>query len=173
MALSSVDIGACQVTFAGVDLGNTLDGVLVTADRKFVDLLVDKYGDTPIDKALLSQGLWAKFKLAEPTAKNLQVALPEGDHEFGVSGSRIGIGRQSGYLLSQNAGLLVLRPLRNVASGTDKDDINVYSAVSTNAVALPYQVKNQRVIEITMEALVNEAYSDGRRLGHIGPSIIS
>lgn len=173
MALNNVDIGAMRIIYKGVDLGNTLDGVEVTIDRKFTDLMVDKYGETPVDKALIGQNLKVKVKLAEPVATNLDAAVPEGDKEFFALGNRLGIGTQSGYLLSADSGLLQLRPLRNVATGVDRDDVNLYKAVSSEPVVLPYKVKDQRVIEVTWTALVDEEFGNGRLLGHIGPLTIS
>lgn len=170
--VSKVTIGACRVTHGGVDLGHTLDGVELSLEREFEDLTVDAYGSTPVNKALTGQKIQAKFKLAEVDADRLNSAIPEGQHALGTS-ERVGIGNNSGYLLRGDAKELVLRPLKNVASGDDNDDVVIYKAVSVESITLAYKVDEQRVIEVTMEGLIDESRGDGRLLGHIGSADIS
>lgn len=171
--ISKVTIGACQVTHGGVDLGHTLDGVELELEREFEDLTVDAYGSTAVNKALTGQKITAKFKLAEIDANRLNSAIPEAQHALGSSAERLGIGSQAGYLLRNDAKQLRLRPLRNVASSNDDEDVVIYKAVSVESVMLAYKVDEQRVIEVTMEGLVDETYGDGRLLGHIGSADIS
>lgn len=173
MDISKVRIGACQITYKGQNVGHTLDGVELTFEREFEDLTVDKYGSTPVDKALTGNKLMAKFKLAQPDFNSMNIANPEGEGADGSIGDRIGLGTEAGYLLRQDAGLLVLRPLKNVATADDSEDIHIYKAVSSENVELAYKVDEQRVVEVTMEGLVDETYGIGRRLGHIGPATIS
>lgn len=170
MDISKVRIGACQITYKGVNVGHTLDGVELTFEREFEDLTVDKYGSSPVDKALTGNKLMAKFKLAQPDFAALNIANPEGEGADGTTGDRIGLGTDAGYLLRQDAGELVLRPLKNVASANDTEDVVLYKAVSVENIELSYKVDEQRVIEVTFEALVDETYGVGRRLGHVGPS---
>lgn len=170
MDISKVRIGACQITYKGVNVGHTLDGVELTFEREFEDLTVDKYGSSPVDKALTGNKLMAKFKLAQPDFAALNIANPEGEGADGTTGDRIGLGTDAGYLLRQDAGELVLRPLKNVASANDTEDVVLYKAVSVENIELSYKVDEQRVIEVTFEALVDETYGTGRRLGHVGPS---
>lgn len=172
MGLSNVRIGACSVKFKTRDVGHTLEGVEFNFERSFEDLKVDKYGDMPVDMALTGHNLTIKFKMAEVTLANLDVAIPEGGYQSSTGGTRVNLGTDAGYLLAQDAGELVLHPLKNAASDLT-EDIVVYKAVSVEAVPLNYKVNEQRVVEVTMRALVSEDYADGRRLGHIGVTNIS
>lgn len=171
--ISKVTIGACRVTHGGVDLGHTLDGVELEFTREFEDLTVDAYGSTPVNKALTGQKMTAKFKLAEIDANRLNSAIPEGAHAVGGAGERVALGNNSGYLLGVDAKELILRPLRNVAGGSTADDVVIYRAVSIESVTLNYKVDEQRVIEVTMEGLIDESRGDGRLLGHIGSTNVS
>lgn len=162
---TKVAIGACQVTYNGVDLGHTLDGVQVIIEQKFQDLTVDQYGSTPVNKALIGQKVTAKFKLAEITATNLSKAIEGGAL---TSTTRETFGTDAGFLLSTTAALLQLRPLKNVAANLATDDVLIYKAVSVEPVTLDYKVDQQRVIEITMEGLVDTTRSSGRLLGEFG-----
>jgi len=172
MNIQNIRIGACFVTFKGKDLGHTKEGVEFEFEREFEDLIVDQYGSTPVDMALTGQNLKVKVALAEPNTYNLSVAIPEGEYESGATDDRLNLGEDAGYQLRGDAGLLVLHPLKN-ASTNLSEDINVYKAVSVEKISLGYKVDEQRVIEITFRALIDETYGAGRRLGHIGPSLIS
>lgn len=172
-------IGPCSVTWKGIDLGHTLEGVTLSVDRSFEDVTVDKYGSMPIDKVLTGTMLYVKFKLAQKQWRSLDAALPEGSSFDGTSANdRIDIGTDAGYNLRQDAGTLVIHPLQHndeVAGSAAyyQDDINLYKAVSYEAVEVPYKIDEQWVVEITMCALVDESYGNGRRLGHIGPAAVS
>lgn len=170
--VQNLRIGAVSVKFGGVDLGHSKDGAEFEFTREFEDLVVDQYGSMPVDMALTGQDLKVKVYLAEITTSNLNVAIPEADHALGASGERLNLGTDAGYLLRGDAKLLVLHPLKNLAAN-DAEDINIYKAVSTESVPLNYKIDEQRIIEVTFRALVDETYGNGRRLGHIGPANIS
>ena len=152
-------------------MGHTLGGVELTIEREFTDLTVDKYGTTPVDKALTGQRLLVTATLAQPDFYTLDAALPESS-AIDVASDRVNIGTDAGYLLRNDSGLLVLHPLKNNNDDLT-EDINIYKAVSVETVTLPFRVDEQRGVEITWEALVDESYDSGRRLGHIGPAAVS
>lgn len=164
--------GPCTIVFGGVDLGHTLEGVDFEAKREFADVLVDKYGSTPIDKVLTGTTATIKFKLAQPTYRQLDMAMPETSSFDGAGAlDRVDIGGDAGYSLRADAKVLVIHPIKN--TGSTVDDITIYKAVSTEAITLPYKVDAQAVVEVTMTALVDEQYGVGRRLGHIGQAAVS
>lgn len=165
--------GPCRITYKGVDLGHTTGGVLVTAERDFEDVKVDRYGETPIDKVLTGNRVMVNFTLAQPNFRSLDVAIPETSSQDGAGAlDRIDLGTQAGASLRAEAGLLVIHPLKNADSDLS-DDVNIYRAVSAENVELPLRIDEQKVVEITMHALVDETYGTGRRLGHIGPANVS
>lgn len=170
--INNLKIGACQITYKTQDVGHTLGGVKLTYERKFTDLNVDKYGDAPIDKALTSTKLMIVFKAAEPVVALLQRLLWESNNAVSGSNQRLGLGADAGYSARGDAGLLVLHPTAKAASDTS-EDVNIYQAVNGGNIELNYEVNNQRVYEVHMEALIDESYVNGRRLGHIGPTNIS
>lgn len=164
--------GPCQILFNGVDLGHTLDGVEVTVERDFADVNVDRYGKTPIDKILTATRAMIKFKLAQPTWRQLDMSMPETSSYDGAgSNDRIDIGGDAGYSLRQDAKQMVVHPL--LRPGDFSADVTFYRAVSVDNIALAYKVDQQRVVEVTMIALVDESYGSGRRLGHIGQANVS
>lgn len=169
--ISNVRIGAARVTWGGVDLGHTRDGAEFTFTREFEDLLVDQYA-SPVEMALTSQDLRIKVYLAEPSVSSLHVASPEGDYAVDDEGERLGLGTDAGATLRQYAKQLVLHPLKN-ALADDGEDVVVYKAVSVEEVPLNYKIDEQRIVEVTFRALIDETYGNGRRLGHIGPANVS
>lgn len=165
--------GPCTIVFNGVNMGHTLDGVEFTAERKFKDVVVDRYGETPIDKVLIGTTATIKFKLAQPDWAQWNMAMPEtSSYDGSGTNDRTDIGGDAGYSLRQDAFPLVIHPLKN-APTVFTDDITFYLAVSSEPVTVPYKIDEQQVVEVTMTALVSEAFGAGRRLGHIGPAAVS
>lgn len=174
MDLNKVKVaGPCNIVFDSVNIGHTLDGIEFTAERDFLDVKVDRYGETPIDKVLTGNRVMIKFKLAQADWYNLNVAIPEtSSYDGSGTNDRADLGADAGASLRTEAKLLVIHPIKNVA--TDKsEDITIYRAVSADNIELPYKIDEQKVIEVTMHALVDESYGTGRRLGHIGPADVS
>lgn len=174
MDLSKARIaGPCRITANGVDIGHTLGGIEFKADRKFKDVVVDKYGDTPVDKVLTGTQATIKLTLAQPDWYQLNLAMPEtSSYDGSGTRDRTDIGGDAGYSLRQDAVALVIHPLKRVATDLT-DDITIYRAVSSEAITLPYKVDEQQAVEVTFTALVSEEYGVGRRLGHVGPADVS
>lgn len=170
--IANVRIGDCDVFYNSVHLGHTKGGVEFTFEREFEDLTVDQYGSMPVDIALTGQNLTIKAMLAEITNDVMNVAIPEGKYALGTADDKLGLGTDSGYLLRQDAKPLRLHP-RSRALTDLSEDVNIWLAVSTENVELGYKIDEQRIIETTFRALVDESQPSGARLGQIGPNAIS
>lgn len=165
--------GPCTIIFGGIDVGHTIDGVEVEAERELKEVTVDKYGHTPIDLILTGNNLRAKFKMAQTEWDQWNIAVPETSSYDGAGvADRADFGADAGYSLRQDAKVLVIHPDKNPATDFS-DDVTIYLAVSSETVTLPLKIDEQRVLEVTMRALVSEAYGSGRRLGHYGPADVS
>lgn len=163
---SKVKVGVCSVTLGGVDLGHTMGGVEVSYEPEYFDVTVDKYGNTVVDKKLIGEKLSAKVPLAEYTIANLKVAMPNSSFA-GAANARATIGKSSGQSAAANSAVLVLHP---ISEGTRAYDIVMYKAVSTAQVTLAHKIDEEKIIECTFEALLDETKSDGNYLGMIGDS---
>lgn len=170
--IQNLRIGPCSLTWKTQDLGHSLGGIKLTYERKFTELKVDKYGDTPVDAALTATSLKVALKVAEPVVTLLQRIIPEGSFNSGGQGSQVGFAAGEGATMRQYAGLLTMHPLSKALTDTS-EDINIYLAFPSGNNVLNYDVNNQRVYELEMSALVDEEYTPGRRLGHIGNATIS
>lgn len=164
--ITQVQVGACSVSFNGLDLGHTKGGVEVTYEPTHKDVSVDKYGETVIQKRLTGEKLSAKVPLAEYTIANLRNAIPQSTFA-GAANARITIGASAGQLATADAYQLVLHPL---TEGTRRHDIVIYKAYVASTVVLPHKNDEEKVIEVTFEALLDETKSDGNYLGLIGDS---
>lgn len=170
--IANVRIGIVNVIFNGVDLGHTLDGVDVEVIKNFQDIQVDKYGEMPVDKAVIGSSATVKCKFAEPVVELLQYLNPQGQNNTSGVGSRAGFGTDAGTLMRQFAHALQLHPVKNANSDLS-EDVLFYQAVNVENIKLNYKVKNQAVVEASFECLVDESYGSGRRLGHIGATTVS
>jgi hypothetical protein len=161
------------ITFGGVDLGHTVDGVEIEIKREFTEVNADLYGKTPIDFVLTGQSASVKLKLAEITPGTLSYIAPEGDWDEGATKSQLHFGSKAGYSLRNDAMELVITPQGGNTDGALT--ITFFKAVSTDDVKWAYKIDDQSVFECTFTALVDESRSatDGRLLGRMGPLAIS
>lgn len=164
--VTNVKVGVCSVTYNSLDLGHTIGGVEVSYEPVYKDVMVDLYGETPVEKYLIGEKLTAKVSLAESTIANLRNAIPQS--VFGGAGNaRITVGAKAGKQATDDAYELVLHP---VGEGTRAFDVVFYKAYVGSTVVLPHRNDEEKVIEVTFEALLDESKSDGNYLGLIGDS---
>jgi len=180
---ANIRIGECEIwenaysapgsgTPGGTLIGHTLGGVEFSFEREFTDLTVDQYNNMPLDMALTGQNLTVKVTYAEVTPEYVAKGNPEGRYDVNGSDSKVGFGRDAGFLLSTVAKQIVFHP-RNLAASNQNEDIYIFKAVSSEPLAMSYKIDEQRVIEVTYRALVDETQPDGMRLGRIGNVLIS
>lgn len=164
--VTNVQVGPCSVTFNSTDLGHTKGGVEVSYEPVYKDVMVDKYGETVVEKYLVGEKLTAKVPLAEYTIANLKVAIPQGTLA-GAGNARLTVGAAAGKKATDDAAELVLHPLNE--AGRDYD-IVLHKAIVGSSVVLPHKVDEEKIVEVTFEALLDESKSDGNYLGLIGDS---
>lgn len=164
--ITNVQVGVCTVSFGGTDLGHTKGGVEVSYEPVYKDVTVDKYGETVVEQYLIGEKLTAKVPLAEYTIANLRRAMPQSTFA-GAANSRITIGAAAGKKSTDDALQLVLHPIND---GTRRHDIVMYKAIVSSEVVLAHKVDEEKVVEVTFMALLDESRSDGNYLGLIGDS---
>lgn len=164
--ITNVKVGVCSVTYNGVDLGHTFGGVEVAYEPDYMDVMVDKYGKTVVEKKLIGEKLTVKVPLAEFTIANLKVAAPQGTFA-GAANARMTLGHSAGTSAKSLAAQLVLHPINE---GTRAYDIVLHKAYVASSIAINHKIDEEKVIEVTFEALLDETKSDGNYLGLIGDS---
>ena len=164
--VTNVQVGVCDVSFNGLDLGHTIGGVEVSYEPKHHDVMVDKYGNTVVQKYLIGEKLTAKLALAEFTIANLRNAMPQTTFA-GAANTRITVGAAAGKKATDDAYQLVLHPINE---GTRRHDVVIYKAYVASTVVLPHKNDEEKVVEVNFEALLDESRSDGNYFGLIGNS---
>ncbi|MFA5768365.1 MAG: hypothetical protein WC871_02355 [Bacteroidales bacterium] len=164
--VTNVQVGVCSVNFNGTDLGHTKGGVEVTYEPNYHEVSVDKYGETMVEGYLVGEGWEAKVPLAEFTIANLGVAIPQGQFA-GAANARRTIGANAGKKLTSVAAQLVLHPINE---GTRRHDIVFYKAAVISEVVINHAVDEEKIVEVTFKALLDETKTDGNYLGMIGDS---
>lgn len=174
----NLEIGPAKLTWgtggSAVDLGHTLEGVEVEYEGDFQEILADYYGTSLVNQALVGEALRVTAQLAEPTLANVGRAAFSSTPESGddTDPGRVNIGRLAGFMLGDNAQQLRVHPLNRADADTGKDWV-IYRAVVTESFTMGYTVDDQRVLEVTFEALVDESKPETRLLGHFGPDEVS
>lgn len=164
--ITNVKVGACSVTFNGVDLGHTKGGVEISYEPVYHDVTVDKYGESVVEKYLVGEKLTAKVPLAELTIANLKVAMPQGGFA-GAANARLTLGKTAGSKATASAAQLVLHPLN---MGTRANDVVFHKAYVASTVDLKMKIDEENVFEVEFAALIDETKTDGNYLGLIGDS---
>ena len=164
--VTNVQLGVCEVTFNGVNLGHTKGGVEVTYEPKYHDVSVDKYGDTIVQKYLVGETFMAKVPLAEFTIANLAVAMPKGAFA-GAANARRTLGSAAGKKATDSTAQLVLHP---ISEGTRRHDIVIHKAYASSPVVLKHTNTDEKLVEVEFHAILDESKSDGNYLGFIGDS---
>ena len=164
--ITNVELGVCELTYNGVSLGHTKGGVVFSYEPSYHDTSVDKFGETIVEKYLLGEKITVKAPLAEFTLPNLKVAMPQGS-AAGAADARLTLGASAGQLASADAKQLVLHPR---SEGTRRHDIVIHKAYVSSTIELNHAIDEEKIIEVTFEALLDETKSDGNYLGFIGDS---
>lgn len=164
--ITNVQVGVCSVTFNGLDLGHTQGGVEVSYEPVHHDVMVDKYGETIVQKLLIGEKFTAKVPLAEYTIANLRNAMPQATFA-GAANTRITLGAVAGKKATDDSYQLVLHPINE---GTRRHDIVMHKAYVASTIVLNHKVDEEKLVEVTFEALLDETKSDGNYLGLIGDS---
>lgn len=150
---SNIRLGACSVTWGGVDLGYTQGGVVVTVGSSKHDTKVDQEGDTPVDSYIMSRTCSVKVPMVETTVDKLTSILSStgGTSANGVLSVTTGVGTS----LRSGAKALVLHPISRAVTDTS-EDFTIPLANTIGDLSFNYEVDRERVFEITFDAFPDE-----------------
>ena len=159
--LAELQIGDYEVTVDGTTLGYTLDGSTFSYDPQYVDLKVDDYGQTPVDKALSAENVTIKVRLTQNGLDTMANAFPQGT----LTGSdRLDVGSKAGDTVRDNTVELVLAPRISGAG----ENVTVWKAYVSGKVELNYKVDEQLVYEVEFTAFPDTTKAAGKQLFVIG-----
>lgn len=163
--VTKVKVGTCDVTAAGQDLGHTKGGCEVNYEPSYHDITVDEYGETVVNKKLLGEKFSVKTPLAEYTLANLAVAIPNSTI-VGTTPQKLTFGSKAGKDMLSQAVAWVWHP---IDAGASKEfDINITKGIVASQITIGHVNDSERIIEVTVEALLDESQTDGAYLAFIG-----
>lgn len=150
-------------------LGHTTDdGVEVTISWEYADVMVDIYGDTPINKYLSKESVMASAVLAQFDTEALSQVIPHST--FSGSGSPpLKGGTDVGRSGLAQAFKLTARPFQ-LHSGTpdDSEDITIYKALSHGEMTIPMKFKEGAKMPVEFIGLPDFSQSVGGLLWAVG-----
>jgi hypothetical protein len=152
---TKVDMGVCNVTFDGNDLGFTKGYVKASYTAETVEKTVDQV-DTPIDEFITKQTFEVTVPMAETDLERLSTLLPgttlstgidedDGNFSLYLSGA-------AGGSLSALGKKLVLQPV----GGDANDYVTLFNAVPIPTMEFSYDKENVRIYEVKFKAIPDE-----------------
>lgn len=142
-------IGAGSLTVDGQDVGHTTeDGVVVNVEPSVHMHMSGKYGTTPVKGSVIGYNVTLQVTMAESTLQNMSKAIAGAEYNT----NHLGLGFSGSKPITPVE--LVLTPFDGSPEWT------FHRAIPTSSVELAYQVENERVVQVTFTALVDETEAD-------------
>ena len=142
MGVENIRIGACSITYGGVDLGFTKGGVVVAVETQ-AEPTNALGAPRDYDYRVTTTGVTVQCPLSEITASNFGVIFP-----WSASGK---IEDGSGVLLRSFAKELVISPT-NGSPG-----LSIPQAVAVSSIELAHRNDEEQVMQVTFRALAVSA----------------
>ena len=164
--ITNVNIGTCNVSIDGVDVGHTKGDVVFTYEPSIHEVTVNKFGSTPAEAILVGERVTVVVPFAETSLANIQKVIQLSS----TGGVKATIGGTVGDRIGATEGVeLVLHPIANLTADLT-DDIIIYKAVVISSVELGFMVEGEKIMTITFLALIDEGRTDSDQLCLIGDS---
>lgn len=170
--LASIQNDIVKVTYGGVDLGFTTDGIDLDYAPEMEDLLVDEFGASPMDIMGNGANFTVTMRLSEFSTSLLVDLIPGSERDVVGPDSRLTYGRSAGYRFRDFAKILLLHPIKLGASDKSRD-VLVHLAVVTEGPTSRLVGNEQRISEVTFRALLDETKPEGEQMFIIGDADVT
>lgn len=159
--------GPCKITFDGLVLGFTREGVDVDPQGEWADLTVDEGGDTPLDAMRTKEGIEVTMRLPQFSMDILEKIIPGSTRVIDGADEKLTVGQTHGYRARDYAGSLRIHPI--LAGDADKSqDLLIYKAFVAEGPAWSYQVGEVTMYEVTFRALMDTDRAQGDQVYSLG-----
>jgi hypothetical protein len=153
VGIENVKLGVCSVTFNSVDLGVTKGGVEVEVTTETHKVMVDQFGNIPINEFIMAREVKVKVPLAETTLANLVAIMPGATLITDATVStkkKVEIHHATSTDLLALSHKLVLHP---IAMGSSKlEDFTIPLAMTPGAVSFAYKLDEERIFNVEFSA---------------------
>ncbi|MGH4703467.1 Ig-like domain-containing protein [Klebsiella pneumoniae] len=148
--VKNIKLGACKVSFGGVDLGYTKGGVQVEIATETLKVTVDQLGQTTISELIQGRNITITAPLAESVLKNMVDLMPGSTLSSGED--TVSITSAQGVNLIDVAKELVLTP----QDATDYV-LTIPKAATAGNFTMTYQSDDVRVFSVEFSAYPDDA----------------
>lgn len=166
----NIPLTPMRVTFNGVDLGGTTNQCAIHIEQHMVDMKVDQFGSSVIDKVVAGAKFSVKLVLAEVKNKaNWKVAFPS-LHQVGTGPYAIYADMQVGDHMLPKAAQLLLHPLENANSDLSEDYL-FYKATAMQVSEVKYGPEHQTGLSVEFTVYPDTGTVPARYMLHGDPGI--
>lgn len=157
---STLEMGACNVSFKGTDLGLTKGGVEVEFATEVANVNADQFGDSVIDQYIKGRSIKVKVPMAERDLTKFAAVFPGSTLVTGTGGAKkLVVDSAVGTSLRALAGTLILHPSAVLATDKSKDLV-VPLAMSKGDMSFAFKHDDQRVYMLEFEGYTDLTNGD-------------
>lgn len=151
--LDTVELGACDITWNGNNLGVTIGGVDVKITYQTKEITVDQYGNTPINEYVMGATIEVTAPLAESDLEKLALTMPDAVLVADATKKKLSVKTGSGVNLREKAAQLIIHP-RNKATDLNSDLV-IPLATPIGNIEYKYSHEDVRVYPVTFKGYPN------------------
>jgi len=155
-----IPLGPCEVRYNTVNLGHTIGGVNVRITSHWKTIVVDDYGNTPVDDFERGMEIEIDVPLGQYDLEQLKIALPN-YAQHTPDNLRLNFGDKVGDKITKYR--LVVDP-----EDARELPVVVYLAAVTNQITIAYTQEAEKIIQVTFKGYIDESRAVGDRLFRIG-----
>lgn len=149
----NLEMGPCDVTFKGTDLGLTKGGVEVTFGTEVTPVVADQFGDSAINQVIKGRSVKVKVPMAERDLTKLAAVIP-GSSLVGTTSKKLVISAAVGTSLRALAGELILHP-HELPTNDKSRDVSIPLAMAKGDMQFSFKSDDQRVYAVEFEGYVD------------------
>lgn len=149
---TKVNMGVCNVEFAGTDLGFTKGYVKASYSMETVEKTVDQM-DTPIDEVVTKQAFEVTVPMAEKSLQRFATLFPGATLVTGAGADagkyKLSLSGAAGSSLASLGAVLIIKPV----GGDAHTWVTLYKAVPVPTMEMTYDKENIQVFEVKFKAI--------------------
>lgn len=151
MSVDNIELGPCNVTFGGTDLGLTKGGVEVEFSTEVAQITADQFGDTILDDVIRGRNVMVRVPMTERDLEKLAAVFPE-TTLVGSTTKRLVFNDGVGTSLRALADELILKPK---GAGDDTKNVTIPLAMAKGDMSFAFKHDEQRVYQVEFTGYVN------------------